>query len=142
MFKKCLSVILILLAILCFGIQSSLAVSYVNNAGIQPLWTYIDTATNHLDINASGKASMSSQITADSNYVDNVTMNNYLQRNVNGSWTTVSSWSQNTASYYANWSKTYYVTSGYYYRLYTFYYVYDGSTFLEGTTVISSLVYY
>ena len=95
-----------------------------------------------MDINSSGRASMNSTIIAYSGTVDQVRMSNYLQRYLNGAWTTVNSWNQTTGGTSASWSKTYYVSSGYSYRLRTYFYMYDGSTIIESTSATSNSVYY
>jgi hypothetical protein len=106
----------------------------------QILWTYINLVSNWMDISSSGQASMTSVIYAYSG-VDKVVMNNYLQRLVNGSWTTVKNWSNTYYDDFGSWSQTWYVTSGYNYRLRTYFYAYDGSS-SESTSLTSGTVYY
>jgi hypothetical protein len=114
-----------------------------NGSGIyRPFWTYIQTVYNWMDINSSGKATMVSDMDTYTGTVTKVKMTNYLQRYQNGSWTTVNSWSQTTTGTYGYWSDTYYVYSGYNYRLLTHYYAYNGTTLLESTSLTSGTVYY
>jgi hypothetical protein len=121
--------------------ESALAANAATDLIVQPYFTHINIATCGMDINSSGKASMSSTMIAYSS-VDKVRLKNYLQRYDNGSWTTIKSWSQTTEGTRAFWSKTYYVNSGYYYRLKTYFYTYNGSTIIESTSATSSNVYY
>jgi hypothetical protein len=109
---------------------------------VQPYFTYISSVKNAFDISSSGNASMSSSIVTYNGTVDQVRMNNYLQRYNNGLWTTVNNWSQTTQGTSAAWSQSYYVSSGYSYRLRTYFYAYDGSTIIESTSATSSSIYY
>ena len=85
---------------------------------------------------------MASTIRAYSGSVTSVSMINYLQRYQNGSWTNVQGWSYSNPGTYGFWSNTYYVYSGYSYRLLTYFYVYNGSTLLESTSGTSGTVNY
>ena len=144
MLKKIIILALVLISVL--GIWAPIASAASGNSYtselLQPLWTYLYYVTDYFDIDASGKAIMDSQMETYDGYVDNIKMNNYLQRYVNGTWTTVKSWSQSTDGTYAFWSGSYYVYEGYCYRLYTYYYAYNGSTLLEYTSMASVTVYY
>lgn len=144
MLKKTIILSLVLITIICLLTPIAFAApSNSNTTGvIQPEWTYLSYVTNYFDIDASGKAIMDSQIQTYNGYADNVKMNSYLQYYINGSWTTVKSWSQSTGGTYAFWSNSYYIYEGYYYRLYTYYYAYHGSTLLESTSMASVTVYY
>lgn len=106
----------------------------------QVLWTYICIVTNWMDINAYGQASMASTILAYDG-VERVMMNNYLQRLVDGTWTTVKRWSNTYYDSEGSWMQTWYVTSGYNYRLRTYFYAFDGLA-SESTTLNSGTVYY
>lgn len=65
-----------------------------------------------------------------------------LERYVGGTWTAVTTWSD-TGSIYVAIDEDYYVTSGYYYRVYTQAYIYDSNnTFVEYASVASCTVYY
>lgn len=98
------------------------------------LLTYITSATSDFDISG-GQAIMSSLMYA--NGVDQVRMANYLQKLVNGSWTSVTSWSKTENATSASWSNTYSVTSGTY-RLKTYYYAYINGTVVESTSRTSA----
>ncbi len=105
-----------------------------------PNWTYIADIGDSLGIDSSGKAAMTSLIVAYSG--TSVSMINYLQRYENGSWTSVQGWSSSTQGTRGNWSNTYYVYSGYNYRLLTYFYVYNNGSLLESTSITSPTKYY
>ena len=109
---------------------------------VSPRWTYIHLVENGLTINSSGQAAMFSYMNCYQGTVDKIVMNNYLQRYVNGSWTTLNSWSKTTYGTSAEWIKSYYVTSGYIYRLRTYFYTYDGSNLIESTSLTSGIASY
>ena len=144
MFKKFLMLSLtILVALSLFVPTSALAASSSPNTGtITPYWTYIHTVYDWMGIDSSGKASMVSDMDTYSGSVTQVKMVNYLQRYQNSTWSTVNSWSQTTSGTYGYWSNTYYVYSGYNYRLLTYFYAYNGSTLVESTSLTSGTVYY
>jgi hypothetical protein len=104
---------------------------------MQPMWTYLDYIHNDFSINSSGVASMSSSISCDNSYVDNVKMTNLLQRYQSGSWSTVTTWTKTADGDATSWSKTYTVSSGYTYRLLTYFYCYHGTTLLENSSTVS-----
>jgi hypothetical protein len=107
---------------------------------MSPQWTYINYVTNSLTINSSGKASMMSTINTYS--ATQVCMFNYLQRYQNGTWSAIQSWYSTTQGKFGVWTDSYYVYSGYNYRLLTYYYVYNGSSIVESTTLTSPTSYY
>ncbi|MEZ4357495.1 MAG: hypothetical protein R2876_02535 [Eubacteriales bacterium] len=157
MFKKSLSLLLTILVLMCFcssayadtTASNDTAKAASNVSGdtligggglIQPMWVYTFTTFNWMDINGSGQAAMVSNMTA-YNGIDQVKMNNYLQKYDNGAWKTVKNWSATYPGTYGYWSKTYYVVSGYNYRLKTYFYAYEGDDY-EVTTLTSGTVYY
>ena len=137
--KKFLPFLLAVLLTLCLVSPKSAEAS--DSVVITPQWTYLFVVTNSLSINASGLASMSSHMECTDD-ITKVVMNNYLQRYVDGSWTTFNSWSQTTYDSGAFWSKTYYVYEGYNYRLRTYFYAYQGSTPVESTYLTTAIQSY
>lgn len=135
--KVILSTLAIMVALSLLMPVTALAASTSNQSEtiVKPCWTYISNVNNSLGINSSGQASMLSSINAYSG--TSVSMINYLQRYQNGSWTNVQGWSSSTQGTYGSWSNSYYVSSGYSYRLLTYFYVYNGSTLLESTSLTS-----
>jgi len=59
--------------------------------------------------------------------VDRVRISAHLQRQENGVWVTVKNWTEDYAGNSGQWSGSWYVTKGYYYRLLTFFYAYAGA---------------
>jgi hypothetical protein len=108
---------------------------------VTPMWTYLSTVYTWMGIDSSGKATMVSTIDAYSG-VTSVKMTNYLQRYESGAWRNVTSWTQTDQGIEGLWSKTYYVYSGYNYRLKTYFYAYVGTSLVESTSLVSGTVSY
>ena len=89
-------------------------------------YTYIDDIKIGLNISSSGLATCTAILDGYST-VDKMRISAYLQRNVGGAWTTVQHWTQDYNTNYAVWARSYYVTSGYQYRLAAYCYMYSGS---------------
>ncbi len=143
-FKKLFATLLVVSALVCSTAPAYAAKAESVNqdaAIVTPMWTYINSVMNWMDIDGSGKASMYASITAYSG-VTSVKITSYLQRYQNGNWTSVNSWSQTFSGTTGTWTKEYYVYSGYNYRLLTYFYSYVGSTQVESTSLTSSIVYY
>ena len=87
--------------------------------------TYIQQVSTKLTIAPNGLSRSTAKIYAYSG-VDSVRISMYLQRYNNG-WETVKHWSQNFSGTIGSLNKTWYVTSGYNYRVRTYFYAYDGS---------------
>ena len=145
MFKKSLilSIVLIVMISMCIPVGVMAAPENTDTEPIMaPCWTYIHFVINGLEISSSGLASMVSEIDCYDGAVNKVVMNNYLQRYVNGSWTTLHSWSQTTPDNNDLWMEDYYVYKGYNYRMRTYFYAYQGSTLVESTSLTSGIQYY
>ncbi len=129
--------ILVLVVALLFCMPgAALAADNVQAVGddvISPRLAYISYATCSLNISSNGYAQMSAVMECYSP-VNKIRLSPHLQRYVNGSWQDVTKWSQTTYSDFATWSKGYYVTSGYQYRLMCYYYCYYDATLLESVT--------
>ena len=93
---------------------------------ITPMWTYINSVMCWMDIDSTGNASMVASMESYST-VTSIKITSNLQRYQNG-WTTVKSWTQTFSGTYGTWMKSYYVYSGYNYRLQSNFYAYVGST--------------
>ncbi|KPU43274.1 hypothetical protein OXPF_27150 [Oxobacter pfennigii] len=107
---------------------------------IQPYFSYISIFQNAFDISTSGKASVSSYLTARD--VDEVGVEASLQQNKNGVWTTIKSWSNTSPGTNSGLSGTYYVTAGYSYRLVSNGKVYKDGSLVEQTSYISEIKNY
>ena len=89
------------------------------------LMTYISTYDYNLSINSSGLASLGASVSAYPG-TDKVKISMYLQR-YDGGWSTVQNWSKEAAGTYVSLVKSYYVSSGYNYRMLVYFYAYEGS---------------
>lgn len=138
MLKRITLFLLVLLVSLSLFVPVSFA-SDLDDFIVTPMWTYIHLVECGLNIDSGGQAAMVSYMNCYQGTVDKIVMNNYLQRYVNGSWTTVASWSKTTYGTSAEWLKSYYVTSGYLYRLRTYFYAYYGSSIIETTSLTSGI---
>lgn len=108
---------------------------------ITPMWKNIDALGAGLTFGALGRANCSGSLEL-SNTNDTGTLYMYLQRVVNGSWEDVTSWST-SGSIYVSLGKSFYVTSGYNYRVHVVAYVYNSSgQLIEAGTQESYTVYY
>ncbi len=137
--KRILLLLLALMFVFCLAFPQN---AHAYDLGVvTPQWTYLNVVSTMLEINNSGLAIMSSEMNC-SSAITKVVMSNYLQRYINGAWTSLASWSQTTYDNVAFWSKEYYVYQGYNYRLRTFFYAYQGSTVSESTYLTTSIQSY
>ena len=107
---------------------------------IQPQFTYISVFMNDFNIENNGKATIASSVTARN--VDKIKINAYLQRYANGQWTTVKSWTITESGTIAVLDESWYVASGYQYRMVSYAYVYLNNQLLESTTYTSGTKIY
>jgi hypothetical protein len=143
MLKKLTLASLVILIILSLCIPAAAASSNSSSDVMKPMWTYLQLVHNGLDIDTStGQASMISEMYCYTGTINKVRMDNYLQRYINGAWTTLKSWSQTTNDDNGYWGTTYYVYQGYDYRLQTYFYAYSGNTLLESTSLTTGIKYY
>lgn len=103
---------------------------------ISPMFTYIFRAEAELYINSSGKATVETYVTGNSE-VTSSKATIRLQQYKSGSWTTIKTWNESSSSRILNFSSTYYVPKGYYYRVQSTVTVYSGQK-SESTTLTSS----
>ena len=114
--KKTLVIIavIILFAVTCIPALAAEDSSLDQNI-IPMRFTYILTHAADIGIDGNGLASVTSDV--ETNQDATIKITGYLQRYSGGTWSNVRSWSQ--TEYSTDWStmdKSYYVTSGYYYR--------------------------
>ena len=105
-------------------------------------WSYIQVLNSTLSISSSGKATISASISANPLKVDEVSIRATLQQNVNGSWRDVTSWDVSKSSDGALLGKTYYVASGYSYRVSCTFKAYVNGRVVETATLTSNTVKY
>ena len=139
--KRITSGILILVLVLT-SVASAASANSPTTEAIQPRWTRIFSLTASLDISSSGRADCSSnamlRISGDS---ADLTMS--LQRSSNGtSWTTVKTWTESGRGS-ISMDESWYVLSGYFYRVKATVEVYNSSgTLVESATAYSATVEY
>lgn len=107
---------------------------------ISPMYTYISNAEALLSINSSGKATAEVYVTGNSE-VTSIKATINLQQYKNGSWATIKTWSESSSSKILNFIDTYYVSSGYTYRVQSTVTAYSGQN-SESTTLTSRLQSY
>ena len=127
MIKKSICVLLTMVLLCAFPV-AGLAIEEPNESadgdfGI--LMTYISSYDYNLSINSSGLASCGASVTAYPG-TDSVKISMYLQR-YDGGWSTVQHWTKEADGTYVSLVKSYYVTSGYNYRMLVYFYAYEGS---------------
>jgi len=134
MISKKKGVALFLLVVLSILINSNV---FAQDSSLY--WTAMIQPTQSFDI-VGGKAYVDGETLADTN-ATSVYISASLQQYRNGSWVVVMSWSNSQNGSYVNLSKTWYVTSGYTYRLVTCHTTYfSGGS--ESTTLTSRNVSY
>lgn len=110
------------------------------NLIMQPKFTNISVFLNDFDITGTGKAILTSSVNARN--VDECEINMYLQRYQNGNWTTIKNWSTRESGTFCGLGQTWYVVSGYQYRMSTFAYVYQKGSLVESTSFTSRSIVY
>lgn len=111
--RSALSLIALVLLLTCFLAVPASAAEPIENA-VSPCFVDISMMSASIDVNSSGKAACYSYVdTANSSYTIYINMS--LQRYVNGGWSNVKTWSTSGTGE-AELDKSYYVSSGYYYR--------------------------
>lgn len=107
---------------------------------VQVKFTNIYAFINNFEISDSGKSTFTSIVTARN--VDKVSISCYLQQYSSGNWKTVKSWSGEYAGTEYGLSSSWYVASGYSYRLKSYAYVYMNSSLIESDSFTSNNIYY
>lgn len=107
---------------------------------IRPRFTYINAFQCYLSINTSGLAEVFVSLNATGVQVTEVKA--YLQQYRNGVWKTVKSWSDTEAGTSCSLDKSWYITSGYAYRVLSYGYVYINGIMVESSTITSQTCNY
>lgn len=102
---------------------------------IQPKFTNISIFYNDFYITDQGKAVLVSSI--DARNVDECKISMYLQKYQSGSWVTVKHWSSTESGTFCGIGETWYVMSGYQYRMKSYAYVYSENQLVEYTNYVS-----
>jgi len=120
-----------------FTMPSVASSSKVNDdIGVSPMFTYIIDAETQIFINSSGKATVETYLTGNNQVTSTRAIIN-LQQYKNGRWTTIKTWNESSSTRILNFSSTYYVNSGYSYRVQSTVTAYSGTN-SESTTLTSS----
>ena len=120
-----------------FTMPSVASSSEVNDdIGVSPMFTYIIDAETQIFINSSGKATVETYLTGNNQVTSTKAIIN-LQQYKNGRWTTIKTWNESSSTRILNFSSTYYVNSGYSYRVQSTVTAYSGTN-SESTTLTSS----
>ncbi|PKM51423.1 MAG: hypothetical protein CVV02_07405 [Firmicutes bacterium HGW-Firmicutes-7] len=96
--------------------------------------------SNYLNINSNGKATVN--VFAKGVTADKVIINTYLKRYTGSSWETVKMWSVSENGNYAEISKSYYVASGYQYKVFSYCYLYSNGSLIESSSGSSDSIVY
>lgn len=130
MLKKIFLCILVI-AVICSSTVTGFAADKLDIAekpiGVGTRMTYISYISTKLTISSYGLASCWSRIIAYPG-TDSVRISMYLQKYDNG-WKTVKHWAQNYNDYMGLLTKEWFIVSGSYYRVKTYYYAYEGSDY-------------
>ena len=146
MFKKAIVVFAVILAICSVSFTGAFAQSgnqVIDDSDygiVQPYWTEISMFSNNFDISTSGLATVESLLYAYD--VDEIKIVAKLQQYKNGSWTTIKSWTETSDDIYCAIGETWYVASGYSYRLVSTGTVYENGSQVEQTSYTSPSYYY
>lgn len=106
----------------------------------QAKFTNITVFWNEFYITDQGKAVLTSSV--DARNVDECKISMYLEKYKDGEWVTVKHWSSTESGTFCGIGKTWYVISGYQYRMKTYAYVYSNDEFVESTSNISKTKLY
>ena len=141
MFRK-KTILLLIIFIICLTINpTSILASQENQQTteqdlIQPMWNYIITYTNSFDISKFGRADVGVVLT--SYTADSMRVEASIQQFKDGRWTTIKTWSNTTyGEVVCGLGKSWYVMSGYYYRMVSTGTVYKNGRIVEQTSYIS-----
>lgn len=105
------------------------------------MWVSITDFQNTFDISASGAALVNLRLNARSD-INKVVINASIQQYVNGRWTTIKSWTSTSYNNSGYLDQTWYVTSGYYYRMVSTGAVYQNDKLVEQTSYTSPSYWY
>ena len=138
--KKSISLLLALLCMLSTVCFANASTAY-NGDPISPYYDYISSVKATLGISSSGKATCEALVRTFGAYDIELTIT--LQKSSNqATWSDVKTWNA-TGSRIASASKTYYVSSGYYYRITVIADIYDDNhNLLESVPNTSDITYY
>ncbi|WP_018306725.1 hypothetical protein [Desulfitobacterium hafniense] len=106
-----------------------------NGGIIQPYWTYLQKYSNDFYIEPNGKALV--EVIASARNCDEIRIEADLQQYAGGNWTSVKKWSKTSAGTSGGLSETWYVMSGYSYRMASSVKVYRSGVLVEQASYVS-----
>lgn len=112
----------------------------LENTNIKPYFTNISVFVNTFEISTSGKASVSSYLTARN--IDSLKIEVSLQQFNNGQWTSIKTWTETLSGMNGGLSGSYYVPKGNIYRVVSKGMVYENGLLVESTRNISEIESY
>ena len=133
--KKRTAIFFVLCLMLFISALPSQALQWDNGTRgvITPMFTYISLFETSFDITSSGRADVAVLIYAPSAHDTGVRAD--LQQYKNGSWTTIKTWSAAEEGSSCGLGKSWYVASGYSYRVVSYGYVYINNVIVESTSI-------
>jgi len=102
---------------------------------IKPMWDYILTFSNAFDITDQGKAIADCTITSFD--ADELSVEINLEQFKDGVWRTIKTWSNREPAPHCGVGGSWYVMSGYYYRIYSIGKAYKNGVVVEQTSYVS-----
>ncbi len=106
---------------------------------IRPMYAEIDIFVNSFEIYPDGNASVYTSVHAGN--ADSTSVGVYLEKNNNGTWSSVKSWSGSSNSVFSNAGGTYYVTHGQY-RIRSYCSVYINGSLADYDSYVSYTITY
>ncbi len=135
--KKRLTVLILLCLMLFVSALPSQAQQWSSpNGGYVPFFAYITLFETCLDITSLGRADVDVFIYAPQ--ADETAVSAELQQYKNFSWTTIKTWSHRSEGRSCGMGVSYYVPSGYLYRVKSYGYVYVDGEMVESTSITTS----
>lgn len=130
--KKRISVLIVLCLMLSISVLPAQALQRAPQV-INPRFTYIDEFQTTFDITSTGRADVDVYLYAAG--ADETQVRANLQQYKNGSWTTIKTWNQYEQGSSCGLGESWYIASGYTYRVVSNGYVYDNGALVESTSL-------
>lgn len=122
------------------GLVDENEVDLFEGFGFSARFTNIHSFTTYFDVNSSGKCTIAASLQGYNGSNSKVVAK--LQKYSNGTWSTIKTFTDTHSSPDCTLSHSYYVTSGYSYRVVFYGYVYNGQILLDHTTNTSPVKIY
>ena len=146
MFRK-KTIMLLVIFVICFIINPTFILASqgiqqtMESDLVQPMWNYIATYRNTFVISEYGRADV--EVVLTSFTADSMRVEASIQQLKDGRWTTIKTWSNTThGNIVCGLGKSWYLMSGYYYRMVSTGTVYKNGRVVEQTSFISPIRLY